>query len=131
MAKQTINVGTAANSGGGDPLRNALVKVNENFTEVYAKLTALEDGNVVTDIKGNVFGDDSSLLVDAINNTIPGTVTGTVTPTVFMPPMLSQAEIDALTPEVGMMVYNITTGKFQGYAEDANNDSTTAWADLH
>jgi len=30
-----------------------------------------------------------------------------------------------------MMVYNTTTGKFQGYAADANNDSTTGWADLH
>ena len=35
MAKQVINVGTTANSGGGDPLRTAMVKINENFTEVY------------------------------------------------------------------------------------------------
>lgn len=71
MAQRTIIVSTA-NSGGGDPLRDAFVKVNDNFTEVYAKLTALEDGNVVTDIKGNVFAEDSTLLVDAINGTIPG-----------------------------------------------------------
>jgi len=45
--------------------------------------------------------------------------------------MLTQAEIDSLTPTLGMMVYNTTTGKFQGYAADANNDSTTGWADLH
>ena len=49
----------------------------------------------------------------------------------FTPPMLTQVEIDALTPTLGMMVYNTTTGKFQGYAADANNDSTTGWADLH
>ena len=36
MAQKIINVGSAANSGGGDPLRNAMVKINENFTEVYA-----------------------------------------------------------------------------------------------
>jgi len=47
------------------------------------------------------------------------------------PPQLTQAEIDALTPVFGMMVYNTTTGKFQGYAADANNDSTAGWADLH
>lgn len=131
MAQQTINVGTRANSGGGDALRDAMIKINENFTELYADVAALEDGDVTTDIKGNVFAEDSSLLVDAINSTVPGTVTGVVTPTKFMPPMLSQAEINALTPEVGMLVYNTTIGKFQGYAEDANNDSTTAWADLH
>ena len=51
--------------------------------------------------------------------------------TAFKPPMLTQAQVDALTPELGMLIYNTTTGKFQGYAADANNDSTTAWADLH
>lgn len=74
MAQQIINVGTRANSGGGDPLRDSLIKVNENFTEVYAKVAALEDGSVVTDIKGNVFAEDSTLLVDAINGVIPGYV---------------------------------------------------------
>ena len=47
------------------------------------------------------------------------------------PLQLTQTEIDALTPVFGMMVYNTTTGKFQGYAADANNDSTAGWADLH
>lgn len=131
MAQKTINIGDSTNDGTGDPLRTAFGKINDNFSELYADIAALEDGNVVTDIQGSVFSDDSTVLVDGINSTVPGTVTGTVTPTKFMPPMLSQAEIDALTPEIGMMVYNTTTGKFQGYAEDANNDSTTAWADLH
>lgn len=35
MAKQVINIGTAANDGSGDPLRTAFTKTNENFTEVY------------------------------------------------------------------------------------------------
>lgn len=47
------------------------------------------------------------------------------------PQKLTQTEIDALTPQPGMLVYNTTTGKFQGYAEDANNDSTAGWTDLH
>lgn len=50
---------------------------------------------------------------------------------IFKPPVLTQTEINALTPAVGMLVYNSTTGKFQGYAADANNDSTSGWADLH
>ena len=45
--------------------------------------------------------------------------------------MLTQAAIDALTTAEGLFVYNTTTGKFQGYAADANNDSTAGWADLH
>ena len=35
MAQQTINIGTTANDGTGDPLRTAFDKVNDNFTELY------------------------------------------------------------------------------------------------
>ena len=35
MAKQTINIGTTANDGTGDPLRTAMIKVNDNFNEIY------------------------------------------------------------------------------------------------
>lgn len=38
MAKQTINIGSSANDGTGDPLRTAFSKVNSNFTEVYNNL---------------------------------------------------------------------------------------------
>jgi len=34
--QQTINVGTSANDHTGDPLRDAFVKVNHNFTELYS-----------------------------------------------------------------------------------------------
>ena len=40
MTKQTINVGTAANSKNGDPLRTAFQKVNSNFDELYAAMGA-------------------------------------------------------------------------------------------
>lgn len=36
MAQQIINVGTSANDGTGDALRNAFIKTNDNFTDVYA-----------------------------------------------------------------------------------------------
>lgn len=39
MGKQVVDVGTTANDGTGDPLRTAMVKINENFDEVYANLT--------------------------------------------------------------------------------------------
>ena len=35
MAKIVINVGTIPNDGTGEPLREAMIKVNANFTEVY------------------------------------------------------------------------------------------------
>jgi hypothetical protein len=36
MAKQTIDLGSSANKGDGDPLRTAFTKVNSNFDELYA-----------------------------------------------------------------------------------------------
>ena len=49
MAQQTIGVGTVANDNTGDPIRDAFVKVNANFDEVYA--TGMTDGDlrIVTD----------------------------------------------------------------------------------
>ena len=35
MARQTINIGTTANDGTGDPLRTAFDKINDNFIELY------------------------------------------------------------------------------------------------
>lgn len=67
MAIQTINIGSSANKGDGDPLRTAFKKINENFAE-------LDVTNTKRDVVGSVFGDDSTLLVDAVNSVIPGYV---------------------------------------------------------
>ena len=37
MAKKTVNIGTSANKGNGDPLRTAFSKINDNFDELYAQ----------------------------------------------------------------------------------------------
>jgi hypothetical protein len=37
MAQQVIGIGASANDGQGDPLRTAFTKINQNFTEIYAK----------------------------------------------------------------------------------------------
>jgi hypothetical protein len=38
MTKEVINIGVAANDGTGDSLREGAIKVNNNFTELYASL---------------------------------------------------------------------------------------------
>ena len=61
MAKQTINIGTNDNDGTGDKLRDALRKVNENFTELYASTSSntnisLANNTVgITNINGNLY----------------------------------------------------------------------------
>ena len=37
MAIQTINIGTIANDGTGDDLREAFIKVNNNFSELASR----------------------------------------------------------------------------------------------
>ena len=45
MTQQTINLGSGANSGNGDPLRTAFTKVNANFTELYAASVGITVSN--------------------------------------------------------------------------------------
>jgi hypothetical protein len=44
MSKQPVNIGSFANDGTGDTLRNAGTKINANFTELY---TAMGDGTTL------------------------------------------------------------------------------------
>ncbi len=43
MAQQTINIGSSANDGTGDPLRTAFDKINDNFTELYGSTSEAND----------------------------------------------------------------------------------------
>ena len=45
MAKQALNLGTAANDNTGDTLRGGGDKINDNFTELY---TAIGNGTTLT-----------------------------------------------------------------------------------
>ena len=126
MAIQVINIGTSANKGDGEPLRTAFDKINDNFAELSLKVTNLETGGVTVttgDIKGSVFGDDSTLLVDGVNSTIPS------------------ANLSGALPAIdGSALTGITTSTFGGqnasYYLDYNNFTNTptlfsgAFADL-
>jgi len=96
MSQQTVNIGSSENKGDGDPLRDAFIKINNNFTELYDNFNSLEyDKNTKTftgtfdgDLIGSVFSDTSMTVIDGIsgelkyypsstsdwNNTAPATV---------------------------------------------------------
>ena len=95
MAKQIINIGSGQNEGDGGPIRLAFEKINSNFDELYdgtvqtltlvGTTLSISGGNQVTldnvfeggltaDVTGSVFGDDSTVLVDGVNNKIVGAV---------------------------------------------------------
>jgi len=62
MAKQVIGIGSAANDGTGDPLRDAFDKCNDNFTELY-------DGKVEPDV---AFSGDLIFTEAADHSSTPG-----------------------------------------------------------
>lgn len=48
MAQQTIGIGTIANDGTGDTLRDAFDKANDNFTELYAATAGAGTGDMLS-----------------------------------------------------------------------------------
>jgi hypothetical protein len=89
MTQQVINIGAAANDSTGDPLRQAFTKINDNFSELYARGAAgsnfdLSDNdieainsnggiNLIPNGTGKVVVQDDSVTV-AISRTISSSV---------------------------------------------------------
>tara|TARA_B100000287_G_scaffold42200_1_gene38227 strand:+ start:2739 stop:4232 length:1494 start_codon:yes stop_codon:yes gene_type:complete len=69
MAKQTIGIGSSANDGTGDTLRDGAVKLNANFDELYQKLGNNSDLQI--DI-GVGLTDDQVLKWNATNTAFEG-----------------------------------------------------------
>lgn len=73
MAKQTVNIGTVANDGTGDQLRNAFDKLNDNFNEVYGNNFVTEgmlNSDIVTNAKLGAEYTSSSALTSAASITV-------------------------------------------------------------
>jgi len=82
MAKQTINIGTVANDGTGDPLRSAFDKANDNFNELYdANMNSrivVTQSNVFTTLGGTIdstkqYFIDGSIDMTGVSVTVPST----------------------------------------------------------
>ena len=58
MARQLINIGTIENDGTGDKLRDAMDKINDNFSEVYTELGGDSLSNL--DLSGNTISSANS-----------------------------------------------------------------------
>lgn len=88
MAKQTINVGTAPNAGDGDPVRDAFIKANANFVELYAEgwtyLRLLSDfttsSATAVDITGLAFAPAANTRYEFVARLMVRTATTTVGP---------------------------------------------------
>lgn len=54
MAQQLLNLGTTTDDGTGDTLRNAGIKINSNFSELYSIAVPDQVGNGGVDRKSVV-----------------------------------------------------------------------------
>lgn len=57
MAKQTVNIGSAANDGSGDSFRTGFDKINDNFTELYTADSALDTRVDALEASGSLLRD--------------------------------------------------------------------------
>jgi hypothetical protein len=71
MAKQTINIGSSANDGTGDPLRTAFDKINDNFTELYGT------DNDINTLDANMNVNNFAITTGVTNGDITVTPNGT------------------------------------------------------
>jgi hypothetical protein len=104
----SVNTGTGPNSGNGDDIRDAFIKVNNNFNQLSTFL-------VTTSVPVDFYNVNVSA---RLNSTGTLTANNAVITNSFTVPNLSTASIALLSPSPtnGTIVYNTTLNKFQGYA---------------
>ncbi len=131
MARQIINLGTA-DKGNGDPIRTAFGKINSNFQELYTLLSGGAGAQIIeTDIKGSVFGDDSTMIVDGVNGVLHGRLVGDVEGSVFADD--STKLIDGISGKIvgpiQTSVSNVSiTGGSNGQVLTTNGSGVLTWA---
>ena len=110
MAKETIAVGTIANDGTGDPLRDAMIKVNANFTELYDK-----DADFLPSFASTGYSGNATATVVAVSTTYY-VVAGTL--------VEDNKSSDMTTDAAGKITYTGTVNKH--FHIVSNFDMTTA-----
>jgi hypothetical protein len=125
MSRQIINVGSANLAGDGEPLRSALIKVNENFEEVYNNIDAIEiptDISELTDAQGLLSSGGSTGDITFTNSTLSGISNTEVvvqsvdanefgTARLRLEPEFSTAELLAYSGE-GVDAFTLSNGDF-------------------
>jgi hypothetical protein len=90
---------------------------------VTGGLTGDVTGNVTGDVTGNVTGGLTGNVTGDVTGNLTGDVTGNVTSNILKLNTLTQTEIDAITPEEGMVLYNQSKKKIQIYSTSSTSIS--------
>jgi hypothetical protein len=117
MAKQTINIGVAANDGLGDNLRTSFDKTNDNFDEIYLAGPVSSNIQITTNVIAST-NTDGNITLD------PAGTGNTLINSPLQLQSLTTTERNALTAVNGMLIYNETDNKIQARAGGS-------WVNLH
>lgn len=79
MAQKTLDIGTTANSRTGDPLRDAMIKVNDNFTELYSSIGAITTETPLSIKTKYESNDDTNCFTDELKAKLDGIEDGATT----------------------------------------------------
>ena len=125
MAQQILNVGTTANDGTGDTLREAMIKTNENFTELYASPLLASgisvSGNEITATRSN---DDLILHAACTGSVVSGALS-------FKGTSISSTDSTIVNINEGLVVDGtLTATSFSGDGSAITGLSATALGDL-
>ena len=158
MAKQVIDIGTTANDGTGDPIRDAFDKVNDNFTELYTDDAGDVDsiiagtGIAVDAATGNVTVTNSApdqtvaltggtsittsgtypnftITNDAPNATHTGEVTGSAALTIAND-IITHAKLGAEFTTTGTVTTELNFGANQVFTKEMLSDTTFTYSNV-
>jgi len=134
MAQRIVNIGTGPNTKDGDNIRNAFDKVNQNFSELYTITGETTDGLIVTDIKGSVFGDDSTAIVDGVTGKI--TAADVTTASVIYPNVVTRTVSSTVPADTTAVIWassdeNIASAKLVIQAEGSVTPNANGPATWH
>ena len=128
MAREIIDIGSAANDGTGDDLRTGATKINNNFQELYADVGALQatSGDSIDGIgftnRGILFEGDSP---DDTFQTFFGVVNPTADRTILLP---NDSGTVALVSDITDIVDSAYVALLTGVAQDSGATLTIVQA---
>lgn len=124
MAKQHINTGVTADDGTGDTLRQAGIKINSNFDELYTALASAQSINSI--VQGPGINVENNAGVVTISNTAvnPEVNANSLVGTVLAPNVIGSS-LTSVGTLIGLTVTNPIVGNITGSAPAVSLSGTT------
>lgn len=124
MAKQHINTGVTADDGSGDTLRQAGIKINSNFDELYSALASAQSINSIVEGEGiNV--ENNAGVVTITNTAVNPVINANSLVGTVLASNVTGSSLTSVGTLVGLTVTNPIVGSITGVAPAISLSGTT------